>query len=71
VLKIRVRNPRLIEDLVETLRGADCIATVIDPHTCGVAFPYDTDGREAHAEMRFFLKAWQQKHGDADVLLVA
>lgn len=70
-MKIRVRNPRLVEDLVQTLRGADCIATVIDPHTCGVAFPYDTDRSEAHTEIRFFLKAWQRKHGDPDVLLLA
>jgi hypothetical protein len=71
MLKIRVRNPRLVDDLVQTLRSADCTATIIDPHTCGVAFPYEIDGNEANTEMRFFLRAWQRKHGGADVLLLA
>jgi hypothetical protein len=71
VIRIRVRNARLVDDLVETLRGAECIATVIDPHTCGVALPNDIDRAEAHTEMRFFLRAWQRKHGDAEVLLLA
>jgi hypothetical protein len=69
-MKIRVRNPRLVDDLVQTLRGANCIATIIDQHTCGVAFPYEIDGDAASTEMRFFLKAWQRKHGGADVLLL-
>jgi hypothetical protein len=71
VLKVRVGNPQLVEDLVETLRGADCDATVIDPHTCGVAFLDGTDPRLARMEIRFFLRAWQCKHGATDVLLLA
>ena len=71
VLRIRVRNARLVDDLVEALRGADCVATIIDPNTCGVAFPEDIDRVEADAEIRFFLRAWQRKHDDVEVLLLA
>jgi hypothetical protein len=71
MIRIRLRNARLVDDLVEALRGAECVATVIDAHTCGVTFPDGTPGNEAQTEMRFFLRAWQRQHGDAELLLLA
>jgi hypothetical protein len=71
VIRIRVRNTHLVDDLVEALHNAECAAVVLDAHTCGVTFPDDADDRQFAAEIRFFLRAWQRRHDDADVLLLA
>ncbi len=70
-MHIRLRNPELVCDLVKTLRDAECFAEVVDEVTCRVACPEAADRDQAAVEMRFFLRAWQRKHGDADAFLLA
>jgi hypothetical protein len=70
-MHIRLRNPELARDLVETLRDADCVVEVVDDVTCRVAYEEAGDRHQAAVEMHFFLRAWQLKHGDADALVLA
>ena len=70
-MHIRLRNPDLARDLVETLREAECVVEVVDDVTCRVACEEAGDRHQAALEMRFFLRAWQLKHGDADALVLA
>jgi hypothetical protein len=70
-MHIRLRNPELARDLVETLRDAACIVEIIDDVTCRVSYQEVADRRQADMEMRFFLRAWQLKHGGGDALVLA
>jgi hypothetical protein len=68
---IRLRDPELLGSLIESLVAARCLAVAVDDRTCRVEHPDAVDDRQATVEMRFFVRAWQRRHGDADASLLA
>jgi hypothetical protein len=68
---IRLKDPELLGRLIESLLAARCSAVPLDDRTCRVELPDAVDAQQATVEMRFFVRAWQQRHGDADVCLFA
>lgn len=68
---IRLKDPELLERLIESLVAAHCMAVAIDDRTCRVEYPDAMDEQEAAVAMRFFLRAWQRHHGDTDACLLA
>jgi hypothetical protein len=66
---IRLNDPELLGTLIESLVAARCSAVAVDDRTCRVELPDAVDAQQATVEMRFFVRAWQSRHGDADAYL--
>lgn len=70
-MHIRVRDPQLVPELVQSLLDADCVAEVVDDLTCRVAFRDATDDRQIAVELGFFVRAWARRNGNAQAVLIA
>jgi hypothetical protein len=66
---IEVDVPRLLPQLVARLRAADCWVVAISCHACRVVHLQAESLNEAMLELRFFVSAWAQAHGDVAVSL--
>ena len=69
-MRVRIREPRLLPTLVDSLAQGDCVATPVDDESCDVLLPFIQDEREARLELRFFLRAWALQHPGAGPELV-
>jgi hypothetical protein len=66
---IEIDVPRLLPQLVDRLRAADCPAEPISSHACRVVHLQAESLNVALLELRFFAKAWAGAHGDVAVEL--
>jgi hypothetical protein len=66
---IEIDVPRLLPQLVARLRAADCWAVPIGSHACRVVHLQAESLNVAMLELRFFVKAWAEAHGDVAVHL--
>ena len=71
MVRIRISEPRLLPQLIDSLVRADCLARLVDEATCEVVHPFASDEREMWTELRFFLRAWEGKVGGVRTELVA
>jgi hypothetical protein len=62
-LTVHVNRPDLVDDLVACFRSSGCAARRTGPHSCAVQHTAALDEREARIEVRFFVRAWQARHG--------
>jgi hypothetical protein len=69
-MKIRISEPRLMRDLVDSLVRSRCVVALLDPATCDVRCPDAYDEREARVELSFFLRSWQSTHPNVRVELM-
>lgn len=70
-MRIRISEPQLLPQLLESLSNGDCLATPVDAATCEVVHAQAADEREARIELLFFLRAWIRQHPDVRAELVA
>jgi hypothetical protein len=69
-MRIRISEPRLLPQLLESLRRGDCLALPVDDATCEVVHEDARDEREARVELQFFVRAWAGAHPDVRAELV-
>jgi hypothetical protein len=71
-MKIRVSNPRAVEDLRAALQAADCATARVGDDTLDVELGWaDGDARQARLELTFFVRAWASQHPGASALVEA
>lgn len=61
-LRIRITDPALRSDLVQSLEEADCSAVQLPDGSVEVTHQRAANAREAHLELAFFVRAWQLKY---------
>lgn len=71
IFTVYLDRPELVDDLVAALRGGGCRARRAGRRTCAVAHVDAANDAEARVELAFFLRAWQERHGAARVLLAS
>ena len=59
----QIETPELMHDLVGRLAASGCLTSAIDERACQVVHTRALDAREEWHELRFFLRAWQARHG--------
>jgi hypothetical protein len=69
-MRVRISEPRLMANLVETLRRGDCEFARLRDDELEVTHPHAETDAVARMELRFFLRAWQAQHGHVRVELV-
>lgn len=68
---IRVSDPELLDDLVESLRRANCPVEVTGAETLFVDSPSPLlTSEQARQEIGFYLAVWQVRHPGAHVTIV-
>lgn len=70
-MRIRISDPRLLPQLVESLVRGGCVPSALDAETCEVWHPLAFDESEARTELTFFLRAWSRQHADVRTELLA
>jgi hypothetical protein len=58
-----IDSPELMPDLVGRLSASGCLTSAVGERACRVAHMRAVDAREEWHELRFFLRAWQARHG--------
>ncbi|MGH3032365.1 MAG: hypothetical protein ACRDNE_16700 [Gaiellaceae bacterium] len=70
-MRIRISDPGLLDDLVESLRRANCPVEVTGPETLDVESPSPLlTSEQARQEIGFYLAVWQVRHPGAHVIFV-
>jgi hypothetical protein len=70
-MRIRISDPELLDDLVESLRRANCPVEVTGPETLDVKSPSPLlTSEQARQEIAFYLAVWQVRHPGAHVIVV-
>ena len=70
-MRVRISEPKLLPQLIESLLRGDCAARPVDETTCEVVHGAASDEREARIELTFFLRAWVAQHANVRAELVA
>jgi hypothetical protein len=60
-MRIRLRNPELMPELVRFLRRASCAVELTAPDTAEVQVP-DAEVQQASLEVALYLHAWHALH---------
>jgi hypothetical protein len=70
-MRIRISDPELLDDLVESLRRANCPVQVTGPETLEVDSPSPLlTAEQARKEIAFYLAVWQVRHPGAHVMFL-
>jgi hypothetical protein len=70
-MQIRVSDPELLDDLVESLERANCPVQVTGLTTADVDSPSPLlTPEQARQEVSFYLAVWQVRHPGAHVMFV-
>ena len=76
VMRVRISDPSLAEELLGFLRRADCIADVgdVEAHAEGIAVvvevPQAYDDHQARMEVSLYLRVWEATHPGSGVELL-
>ena len=76
VMRVRISDPSLAEELLGFLRRADCIADVgnVEAHAEGIAVevevPQAYDDHQARMEVSLYLRVWEAMHPGSGVELL-
>jgi hypothetical protein len=76
VMRVRISDPGLAEELLDFLRRADCIADVgdVEAHAEGIAVqvevPRAYDDQQARMEVALYLRVWEAMHPGSGVELL-
>jgi hypothetical protein len=65
---VEIEQPGLLPDLLERLAATGCTTQSVDDHVCRVVHVHAVDAAEEWYELRFFLRAWETRHGVGVVL---
>jgi len=70
-MKIRVSDPRLVDDLLESLRRAHCDVEVTGPATIAISSPSRLlTAEQARREIGFYLAVWLVRHPGTRVVVL-
>lgn len=70
-MRIRISDPKLLDDLVEALTRANCPVEVTGRATIEVGSPSPLlTPEQARQEIGFYLAVWQIRHRGAHVVVV-
>jgi hypothetical protein len=69
-LRIRVSDRRLLRDLLDLFRRAECVAEQASADTIEVYVPRAPSPEQARREVEVYLSTWQARHPDVTVELL-
>ena len=64
-MRIQISDPRLMRDLLDFLRRAECIAEQASRDIFDVFVPRALDERQAREEVKVYLMTWMARHAGA------
>ncbi len=62
-LIVEIATPELLPDLVRRLSEHGCLTHAVGDRVCRIVHPGAHDAEEELHEVRFFVRAWQARHG--------
>jgi hypothetical protein len=62
---IQIDAPHLLPHLLASLEADGCLAELISSHSCRVIHPHGAREGVELLELRFYVRAWAQRHGVA------
>jgi hypothetical protein len=68
-MKLELSDEKLLGELMGVLAHHGCLADRIAPNMCRIVYPRSWTAREAHLELRFFIRAWQTHHPGVKAVL--
>jgi hypothetical protein len=68
-LTLELSDEKLLGELITTLARHGCLADRVAPNACRIGYPRAWTAREAHLELRFFVRAWQANHPGVEAVL--
>ena len=69
-VRLRLRDPDLVESLSDFLRRRECAVEQIDEETIEIVLPHELPDEHARMELDLYLRVWQSLHGWARVDIV-
>ena len=66
---LEIEKPSLLPVLMERLEAHGCVAEARGEGVCHVVHPGAIDVSEEWLELRFFVRAWQARHGGVKLTL--
>ena len=66
---LEIGKPSLLPVLMERLEANGCVTDERGEGVCHVVHPQAADAAEEWLELRFFLRAWQTRHGGLELTL--
>ena len=70
-MKVEVSDPNLVEDLLESLRHAQCDVVRTDEVTIEVRFGWPLEDEASGYELDGYLRAWEAMHPNSCATRVA
>ena len=61
-MRVEVSDPNLVEDLLESLRDAQCDVVRTGPSTIEVRFGWPLEDEASRYELDGYLRAWEAMH---------
>ena len=69
-VRLRLRDPDLVESLSDFLRRRECAVEQIDEETIEIVLRLELPDEQARMELDLYLRVWQSLHGWARVDIV-
>ncbi len=69
-VRLRLRDPDLVESLSDFLRRRECAVEQIDEETIEIVLRHELPDEQARMELDLYLRVWQSLHGWARVDIV-
>ena len=69
-VRLRLRDPDLVESLSDFLRRRECAVEQTDEATIEIVLPHELPNEQARMELDLYLRVWQSLHGWARVDIV-
>ena len=69
-VRLRLRDPDLVESLSDFLRRRECAVEQIDEETIEIVLAHELPDEQARMELDLYLRVWQSLHGWARVDIV-
>jgi hypothetical protein len=69
-VRLRLRDPDLVESLSDFLRRRECAVERIDEETIEIVLRLELPDEQARMELDLYLRVWQSLHGWARVDIV-
>lgn len=70
-MRVHISDSRCLGTLIDDLARGGCVPAKVDDETVEVVHPAASDADEAWTELRFFLRAWQSRHPQVVVKMIA
>ena len=65
-MRVKLSDPALVDDLVDFLRAAGCVAQPADVAIVSVSIPKSLREDAAELELDLYLRVWEATHPEAE-----